>query len=367
MKIIKVFSLATHSTNKVTSGVDLARVIQPMKYLNGYKDREYEFDVTQYILSDVDKTNVRFWFEAAQDYDIFFFNYHTVAEGYAMMATMARKFNRKLIMDIDDALWILNPDNPAYDVYKKGSDGYKILTDIVNDVDYVTTTNSYLRNVIVDNTWKKHERVGVFPNYIDLSLYNHKPPFKDDTQVRIAHFGSTTHFNDLQSDEFFKGMDRIMKEYPNVVFLSMGCHIPQYKKAWGARYENGFGDADVYTWIKEKFPPFVDSVDFFVAPIIENTYNRCKSAIKFLEASSSGKPGAWQNIRQYQEVVTKENGFLCQTADQWYQALKTLIDDKEKRKQMGEVAFKTLDEWKIERHVKEYADIFGSLLTNFEN
>jgi glycosyltransferase involved in cell wall biosynthesis len=106
----------------------------------------------------------------------------------------------------------------------------------------------------------------------------------------------------------------------------------------------------------------VDEVDIFVAPLSVNTYNICKSSIKFLEASTSSKPGCWQNIRQYQEVIDGTNGFLCSTEDQWYTSIKKLIDDKVLRKQMGENAFKTIQDWTIQGHTKDYANFFKKLV-----
>jgi glycosyltransferase involved in cell wall biosynthesis len=176
------------------------------------------------------------------------------------------------------------------------------------------------------------------------------------------HHGSTTHFIDLQEEEFAKGIDRIMREYPNVVLKTVGAMIPQYKKRWGRRYINDFGDQDIYKWIQEKFPGFHDDADILVVPLKKSVYTRCKSSIKFLETSSAGIPGVYQRIRQYEEVVIGNNGFLADTAQEWYLGIKLLIDNKELRRSMGQEAFKTVEEsWQIQQHVKDYADFFKNL------
>ncbi len=351
-----------HAQPGKVSGVDFVRVIQPISHLQGFTTGDYTFEVDVW---DIAEKRHLAWDEVGEKYDIIYFNYISSPESYAVMACLTReKYGRKLVCDVDDGLWHILPDNPAYEVFKRGSQQINIISRVLDDVDKVTTTNSYLRNMIVNETYKKHENVVVFPNYIDLELYSHRPQFKDDRQIQIAHFGSTTHFSSLQDEEFAKGMDRIMREYPNVSFLSMGCHIPKYKMRWGARYIQGFGDADVMTWIKDKFPPFIEGVDIIVAPLSNNLYNRCKSSIKYLEASSAKKPFVGQNIRQYQEVIKNgENGFLCDTAENWYTSLKKLIDDKALRKSIGEQAFETVKrDWTIQAHRKDYADFFISLL-----
>jgi len=77
------------------------------------------------------------------------------------------------------------------------------------------------------------------------------------------------------------------------------------------------------------------------------------------------KPGVWQKIRQYEEVVEDgENGFLASYADDWYGAIKKLIDDKELRKSIGETAFETATNGhQMKDHVRLYADFFKEILT----
>ncbi len=351
-----------HAQPGKVSGVDFVRVIQPISHLQGFTTGDYTFEVDVW---DIAEKRHLAWDEVGEKYDIIYFNYISSPESYAVMACLTReKYGRKLVCDVDDALWHILPDNPAYEVFKRGSEQINIISRVLDDVDKVTTTNSYLRNMIAQETYKRHENIAVFPNYVDLDLYSYRPQFKDDKQIQIAHFGSTTHFSSLQEEEFAKGMDRIMREYPNVTFLSMGCHIPKYKMKWGARYIQGFGDADVMTWIKDKFPPFIEGVDIIVAPLTDCVYNRSKSAIKRLETSSAKKPFIGQNIRQYQECITNGvDGFLCSKAEEWYSAIKSMIDDKELRKKIGEAGFERVKrDYQIQDHIIDYAQFFISLL-----
>jgi glycosyltransferase involved in cell wall biosynthesis len=111
----------------------------------------------------------------------------------------------------------------------------------------------------------------------------------------------------------------------------------------------------------------MDEADILIVPLVENTYTRCKSSIKWIEASSAGKPGVWQNVRQYKEVITGENGLLARTADEWYTQLKKLIDDPKLRKKMGQQAYKDVrDSWTIQGNISDYAEFFKGILTNKE-
>lgn len=355
MKTVKIFCLPSHATAERTSGVDYARIISPMKHLNGWKDKEVKFETYIY---DVIKDKNLDWLKVVSEYDMIYFNYTANPWAFAAMGAMARKMGKPMIMDFDDNLWNVQADNPAHDVYKKDSDGIKNFTAIVNEVDYVTVTNKYLKNVCAHNSRKTQDKIKVFDNYIDLDLYKYPQEFKNDGTITLTHFGSSTHYTDLQSKAFVEGVDRIMKDYPNVQFLTVGSFIPMFRTKWGQRYQNEFGHVDLYKWVNERFPEVMKKTDICVVPLEENIYTRCKSAIKFLEMSSAKKPGVWQRIRQYSEVVTPVNGLLATTADEWYEAIKVLVEDDDKRKKMGEEAYKTALDHQMKNYRDQYAEFF---------
>ena len=187
MKTIRIFALPSHQTKERTSGVDFARVIQPMEHLDGYVLGDTKFEVHVY---DIHKDKTLNWMMVARDYDMIYLNYTAMPWEFAKMGLMFRKAGKPMILDLDDSLWNIREDNPAYEVYKKGSEGIRNFTSIANEVDYLTCTNGYLRNVIDHNTNKKD--ITVLPNYIDFKLYDHRCKFKDTHEIQLLHFGSTT-------------------------------------------------------------------------------------------------------------------------------------------------------------------------------
>ena len=366
-KTINVFFFPSHGTVDRVSGVDFARVIQPGKLLDGFEYKGYTFKTRIYDPKEDEQSVERFdWIKVAQEYDLTFFNYTALPWAFAAMGAFNRKYGRKMIMDLDDSLWDINKDNPAYKAYYPGSQGIKDFNAICTEVDAMTTTSSFLKNVITHNTIKRHEQIKVIPNYIDLNLYKHRSPFKNTGQIQLLHFGSTTHFLDLENEEYSKGIDMIMREYPNVTLKTVGALLPKYKWRWSQRYINDYGHQDVLHWIQDedKFSKFMDECDIMTVPLTYNTYNKAKSSIKFIEASSAGKPGVWERIRQYEEVIEDgKNGFLARTSSEWYTAIKTLIDDVELRKSMGQAAFKTVEDgWQIQNHLGEYAQLILDVL-----
>lgn len=361
LKTIKIFVFPSHSPRDHISGVDYPRIIQPMKFLNGYSDGEVKFEIT---LWDGQPISYLKWEAICKDIDIVYLNYTTNADMFVSMGMAAEVNKVKIVMDVDDALWHINKDNTVYDSYKPGSLGIATFNDITNYVDYITCTNSYLKNVIVSNTKKPHNRIEVFPNAVDTELYNKVPEFKDTPEINIVHYGSSSHYSDLSDESFTEGIDRIMQDYPNVNFLTVGSFFGKFKMKWGRRYSEEFGALDFMDWAKNRFPEVMEKTDIFVAPLTRNIYNSCKSDIKRSEVATAKKPFVGQNIRQYQEVITDGfDGFLASNPDTWYNAIKKLIDDKELRKSVGENGYKTVMAMRQAMNmVPNYCDFFKRVL-----
>lgn len=360
MRTIKIYGFPSHQTKERTSGVDFARVYQPLKYLNGYKDKDVTFEVTMYDINKEPKDN---WVDIAKDYDLVFLNYTIADQAYAYMGAPLRGMGKKIICDVDDAIWYVQPDNSTYQTMKERNASY-ILECILNDVDGVVTTNSYLRNIIVDKTTKYHDKILVAPNQIDFTQYSRIFPAQERLNLTIMHFGATGHFDDLLDKEFVEGVSKIMSDYPNVKFKTVGSFVPDLRYKWGMRYENDFGDVDIYRWIQNRFPIFMEEADIVVAPLRDTKYNRSKSDIKFLEYSSAMKPGVFSNTRPYRDTIEHgKTGFLCETSKEWYEALKTLIDSREKRLEIGKNAY---DYVKKNRQIQDciapYAEFIKNIL-----
>lgn len=354
--MIKIFAFPTHMTKDVTPGVDYVRMILPMRELQ--KDPRFKVTIFDNTLSPEELSKFD-WREVAQEYDILYINYLTLPWDFALIGMLFRKYGKKIVFDIDDLIWEIQEDNSSYGTYAPGSEGRAVVTDIIRECDYTTCTNNFLKNGIASYCKVPHEKIQVLPNFIDLNLYNWRGEDRKKHTVRIGYFGSSSHFNDLASKPFADAMDKLMSEYPNLEFVTIGAMLGNLKKKYGYRYINDFGHQDIYTWVK-MFPEKLGDIDIFAVPLIDNTYCLSKSSIKFLEMSSTKKAGVWQNIRQYQECVNHgKNGFLASTASEWYTYLKMLIDSKELRTKLGDAAFKTVEDfWTIQGNVKRYADFF---------
>ena len=355
---MKIFVYPAHCDGKHIPGVDYVRVIRPMEELA----KQPGFEVEIYNGENTGDWR-KYAKKLAKEFDVLYLNYTTNAWGYVAIASQFDMAGKKIVYDIDDLIWEIQEDNAAYSVYAPGSEGRATITDIIaRGCDAVTCTNDFLRKGIAEYTGKELDKIKVFKNYIDLDLYKWKSKRKDSYEITIGYFGSSSHFNDLVNPGFIDALERIMAEYPQVRFYTIGAMIQSIKKKFGSRYTTGFGDHDIYKWVK-MMPLLLADVDIFVAPLKDLTYARAKSGIKYLEYSSMQVPGVYQDIRQYHEIVEDgKNGFLCKTTTEWYKSLKALIEDKELRRKIGLEAYKTVKkDWQIQNNVKQYVDFFNEL------
>ena len=351
---VKIFCYPAHCDGKHTPGVDYVRIIRPMEELG----KQPGFEVKVYK----GEKNLD-WRKVAKEYDIFYLNYITNAAGFVIASYHFWKENKKIVYDIDDLIWEIQPDNAAYSTYAPGTEGRATITDIIaRGTNAVTCTNDFLRKGIAKYTTKDLSEIAVFPNFIDLELYKWKSKPKKKYEITIGYFGSSSHFNDLVNPGFLGGLERIMADYPQVRFYTIGAMIQEIKKKFGSRYTTGFGDHDIFKWVK-MMPLMLQDVDIFVAPLVDITYARAKSSVKYLEYSSTQIPGVYQDIRQYNEIVRHgENGFLCKTETDWYKSLKLLIEDEKLRTKIGKQAYKTVkDNWTIQKNVAQHMEFFGNL------
>ena len=77
-----------------------------------------------------------------------------------------------------------------------------------------------------------------------------------------------------------------------------------------------------------------------IIPLDATGFNRCKSAIKFIDYSLAGVPSVCSRVEPYLGyVVPGVTGILCANdTDSWVQAIAALIDNPEQRQRLAKAA-----------------------------
>lgn len=173
----------------------------------------------------------------------------------------------------------------------------------------------------------------VTPNCIDFNDY---PPVElaDHDVVRILWQGSPTHQPELYAVK--DALKRILDKYgKKIELLFWGDPLP-----WMAKFLEGAENVRFLPWVD--YPEFklrlsMINHDINIAPLTENIFNRCRSAIKFYESAAISKPAVTlaENAGAFGEIIENETGLLYNSPEEFEDKLSFLIEDAAARKRMA--------------------------------
>lgn len=200
---------------------------------------------------------------------------------------------------------------------------------------------SYYRDVI------GQKNVYHFPNTVVPSDYEHIDVVRHNPdEIRILWQGSESHYVDWYP--LRDAIAEITKKYPQVKWVIFGqwfnwVHevIPDDRvehHGW-RRYES------------YKLKRGLLNADINLCPLANNPFNRCKSAIKWYEASMWKRPEATlaANVEPYHEIQDGITGLLYSTPAEFVEKLSLLIENADLRARLGAAA----KEWVLANRTPE--------------
>lgn len=262
------------------------------------------------------------------------------------------------IAEIDDFLHHISPHNlGGYGAWNPGTLFLSRAMQVVGKATAVTvSTNQLAREYFPYN-----RNIYVVPNYLDQEKWDNPITRRNDGKIRIGWMGGNAHADDLK---MVSGViERIVKEGKGkVLFETMGMTRRELTEVGeGAIFKNlkkmndtcpscnYEGDLKHYPGEAQGEYPGVLATkgwDIAIAPVINNAFGNCKSDLKVKEYAAAGYPTIASAVVPYKEAA--ENGaqlILAEGFDSWYNNLKDLIKNPEKRDAMT----KANREW-IQKH-----------------
>lgn len=252
----------------------------------------------------------------------------------------------KIVTNLDDHYFNL----PKSITVKKELDKHKeIFTQLVKISHLVMVTGEYLKQEVA----KINPRVVVVPNMIDPDMYPTRAG--GNQRIHLGWCGLVSHFADLNM--VLPAITRIVKEY-EVDFTLFGLVMERMEDTLQqaqslnldeASINKHFKDADFITdavhmarllegvpyrhvplVTYEEYPQTLNTLNFDIGicPLLDNEFNRCKSAIKFAQYASVGTVTVASKVYPYSE----ECNYLAEnTETDWYEKLKKIVEDKNLR------------------------------------
>jgi spore maturation protein CgeB len=261
---------------------------------------------------------------------------------------------RKVIYEIDDNLLEVPASNPSRSASMKFRD--RIIA-ALQEADAVTVSTEALR----DKLSRYGGRFHVLPNRIDLDIWGVEPrePDPDRQEVSIGFVGTPTHQEDLRI--VTPAVRRIIRKFgKRVAFRFFGCITEELRKLPRVEFVSSLIlDYALFARRLKKL-----DIDIALAPLLKNSFNECKSNIKFLEYSVCGIPGIYSRITPYSASVSDGvTGLLCgESEEEWYRAIGTLIEEKEFRRRLAREAHREVTaNYSLRDHSGDWEAVYRSV------
>ena len=272
-----------------------------------------------------------------------------------------QKQGTRVIWDLDDDYWAVDPSNPSKFVSNAFKDQYE---ELIREADAVTTPSPILAKKI--RKIDKKKKVHLVPNAIDYDDYKERP--HEHKELIIGYMGAASHWDDLALIvDVLEALNKKHK-FTFVLYGMVGEPLESamyyYNRLLSANLqpENNeyFTNAlKFYDKLKhlevthipfyppELHPGVLSKADFDIgiAPLDDKEFNHGKSNIKFYEYAAVGTVCLASDVEPYKQEVTYR---AKNTFKDWYDKLEKLIVDKEFRAKL----LKEQQDW-----VKENRDI----------
>lgn len=289
--------------------------------------------------------------ESVADQDIIVFQRQYAAEAL-MTIRMLKKQGKVCIFVVDDNVWNIHKTSPAHPYYTgQNLERYNV---ILSEAHAFWTSTEHLR--ILGLRFNKNGTV--LRNLVEPVFRSFLRTDRDNPeQVRIGWTGTPHHYADILYIE--PALKQIAKKYKDKIkYVFMG-YKPPYIHEWMSRWEYEY-----YDFVPpDAFYPALASLDFDIgiAPLVDNEFNRGKTARKAQEYGLFSIPSILSPCHPYHEW---SHGVTClkpknNKVDAWVYSLSQMIDNADLRKEIGEAGYKyVMDNHNINKFIVERAQFF---------
>jgi O-antigen biosynthesis protein len=277
---------------------------------------------------------------------------------------LSEKMGFRLIYEIDDI--IFHEDIPHYNKFRSAFVDPKIRETaqaIMSLCDEITVTCDFMKEYYKAKT--NHNNITVIPNYIPKfwmgNHYNEKEVSrnfdKNRKKPRILYPGSGAHFDVdgrvNNQDDFGHVIDTVIKTRKKYQWVFLGAYPMPLKQYITS------GEIEFIPWMPlYDYPNAIKNIkpNILVAPLQDNTFNRAKSDLKYIEACAYGIPAICQDIDTYQNAP-----FKFSTGEEMIDQISATMKDKSTYMKISRAARKVADgRWlENEDNLGKYAELYN--------
>lgn len=288
------------------------------------------------------------------------------------IAKLLRAQGKKIVMDSDDTYKDI--DGHKWGRLLRKVD--KSLDEFGKFADLITCSTEFLAKEYKE----LNPNVVVLPNCVDPEAWPDQDEIlrNDGEKVRIGLVGSVAYETNFES---FAPVIRELDEREDVQLVLLGLParnettekvvVPAHKK-----------DYEFWESLKNvEWTPLVDMKDYFdtlnslkldimLIPRADRYFNRCKSNLKFLEASMLEIPVIAQGFSTgdspyQQNSDDADHMSIAYVPDDWKQSIEYLIKNKEARKVIGQKAREyVIENYSISKNIHLWQEAYAGIMEN---
>lgn len=236
-----------------------------------------------------------------------------------------RRYAKKLIFDFDDAIYYRHDTHEVLESKSR----YLKFKYLVKNVDLVIAGNKTLSNYAS----QFNKNVVVIPSAVETADIPIKDYAAVNNNIIIGWVGGKGNLHHLKM--LFPIFQKLSLDYRIQVNIlcNTSIEIPSVK-------------IKCIPWRLETQAQEIALFDIGIMPLPNNKWTQGKCGYKALQYMAAAVPPIVSDVGSNRDILehTKE-GFLVPSIDGFYDAIKALIDDKDKRKEMGLNARKKIEKF----------------------
>jgi glycosyltransferase involved in cell wall biosynthesis len=244
-------------------------------------------------------------------------------------------------MDVDDAIWLSRPF------------GFFAAADIARSMDAVIAGNNYL----LEYFGRYCRKVYIVPTAVDLDRYEFQADSENERPKKfvIGWTGLAYNYRYLKLIE--KPLRRFLQDHPDAELKLVA------QRPWESR-EIAPEKIRFVTWSRESEAKVLQEMSVGIMPLSDDKWTRGKCSFKMLQYMAVGLPVIVSPVGMNRDVLQKADlGFAASSNDEWYDALKTLYEDRSLGVRLGLAGRKVVEQfYSADLIATELANIFKSIL-----
>ncbi len=235
-------------------------------------------------------------------------------------------YRKPIIYDFDDAIW-LQPGKRSSSL-QRWIKAYSKVKKICRWSDTVVTGNQFLAAY----AQKFSDKVVVIPTVVDTDNHFRSESYIPSSKQIIGWTGSHTTLTYLETLE--PVLFRLQKKY-DFELMVMANKPPKFQQL-GFRF---------VPWSEETEVAELNKIDIGIMPLPDDEWTKGKCGFKAIQYMALAKPSVASAVGVNKEIIDHGvNGFLSATEQEWESHLSFLLQNPEKRKEMGKAARLKIDQ-----------------------